>query len=114
MNAYGCCENMNRKYDAVTKYIPNLRQIAVSAFSDIDIAAEKIGGTSVMSWKLNPTDVFHTFDEKRIHDMIAHGMEVSRGNPLIVELREAQTCCGHIEYGASWINICMDLARNYE
>lgn len=114
MNAYGCCENMNKKYDVVTRYIPNLRQIAVSAFSDIDIAAEQIGGKYVMSWKVNPTDVFHTFDEKRIHDMIAHGMDVSKGNPLIVELREAQTCCGHIEHGSSWIDICMDLARSYE
>ncbi|MCI8731668.1 MAG: hypothetical protein HFH57_11175 [Lachnospiraceae bacterium] len=114
MNAYGCCEKMDAKYDAVARHIPNLRQVAVSAFSHIDIAAEKIGGRYVMSWKVNPTNVFHTFDIEKIREMISHGMEVSRGNPLIVELREAQTCCGHIERGISWVDICMDLARNYE
>jgi len=114
MNAYGCCEKMDLKYDVVAKYIPNLRQVAVSAFSDIAVGAEKIGGKHVISWKVNPTDVFHTYDEQRIRKMIAHGMEVSKGNPLIVELREAQTCCGNIEYGSSWVNICMELAKEYE
>lgn len=113
MNAYGCCENMDRKYDVVSDYIPRLRQVAVSAFSDIDTAAEKIGGKYVMSWKVNPTDVFHTYNADRIKDMISHGMEVSKGNPLIVELREAQTCCGHVEYGSSWVDICMNLAKKY-
>lgn len=114
MNAYGCCEKMDMKYDVVEKYIPNLRQVSVSAFSDIAVGAEKIGGRHVISWKVNPTDVFHTYDNQRIRKMIAHGMEVSKGNPLIVELREAQTCCGHIEYGSSWVDICMELSKEYE
>ncbi len=113
MNAYGCCEKMDVKYDVVTKYIPNLRQIAVSAFSDIKIGAERIGGDYVISWKVNPTDVFHTFNPDRTKKMISEGMAAANGNPLIVELREAQTCCGHVEYGISWVDICMELAQQY-
>lgn len=110
---YGCCEVMDKKYDVITEAIPNIRQFSINCFSDIDIAAKKLGGRYAMNWKVNPTNVFLTYDENRIENEIRHALEVTQGMPVIAELREVQTMNGHMERATWWINKAMELVYKY-
>ncbi len=53
LNYYGCCEPLDKKID-ILKKIPNLRKISISAWANLDIAAEMIGRDYVLSYKPNP------------------------------------------------------------
>ncbi len=110
---YGCCEVMDKKYDVILDAIPNIRQFSVNAFSSIDIAAEKLNGKYVMNWKVNPTNVFLTYDEARLENEIRHALEVTKGMPIIAELREITTMNGHVERGSWWIDKAMELVYKY-
>ena len=110
---YGCCENIDKKYDVIKAAISNVRQFAVSAFSSIDTAVEKIGGDFVMSWKVNPANVFMSYDEDRIRKELEHGLSIAKGMPCVLALREAQTVNGHLERGFKWCDIAMELVEKY-
>jgi hypothetical protein len=45
---YACCEKMDDKIDIVEKYIPNLKAVSVSGFSDINVIGEKLAGKPVI------------------------------------------------------------------
>ena len=53
-SAYGCCEDMTNKIDYLKK-IKNIKQIAITPFSNVEICAEKIGEDYVTSWRPNPS-----------------------------------------------------------
>ncbi len=53
---YGCCEALDKKID-ILKQIKNLRKISISPWSDVEIAAEAIEKSYVMSAKPNPSAV---------------------------------------------------------
>lgn len=51
---YGCCEDMTNKIKYL-KNIKNMRQIAITPFSDTGKCAEQIGSEYVTSWRPNPS-----------------------------------------------------------
>lgn len=53
LNYYGCCEPLHNKLE-ILRSVPNLRKISISAWADLDIAAEKIQNKYVISYKPNP------------------------------------------------------------
>lgn len=53
LNYYGCCEPLHKKIEVLEK-IPNLRKISISPWSDLEIAAAKIGRKYIISYKPNP------------------------------------------------------------
>lgn len=111
MVAYGCCENIDGKYDIVLDAIDNIREFSCSAYSSIHRAVEKVGGKYVICWKPKPTNVFATFDPKRIEAELRHGMEIAKGMPIVVKLCEIETMCGHIDRAQYWIDTAMELAH---
>jgi hypothetical protein len=59
LNAYGCCEPLDRKLEFV-KRIPRLRRVSISPWADVRRSAEGLQGDYVFSWKPNPACVADT------------------------------------------------------
>lgn len=108
---YGCCEPNDRKWDAIFRTFPNLREVSVSHAADLEIAAEAIGGRAVFSWKPNSTTL--TFaGEEAIRGQLAEGVEKTKDCHLIVSLRDNLTLGGRPELASQWTRIAMDLAQS--
>ena len=56
LSYYGCCEPLHGKIDKLRRF-KNLRRISITPWADVDVAAEKIGGDYVLSYKCNPAFV---------------------------------------------------------
>jgi hypothetical protein len=54
---YGCCEHLHDRMDRVLKYIPRIRAVSVSPWSDVNKMAEILDGKMVYSRKLNPVHI---------------------------------------------------------
>lgn len=53
--SFGCCERLDNKLDLLIEAFPNLRKVSSSPYSNLDIAAEKLGNRYVISFKPNST-----------------------------------------------------------
>ncbi len=82
---YGCCEPLDQKFDLILKHIPRLRRVSVSPWCNRKIAAEKLRGRCIYSWKPNPV---------LVSGPTANWDEVERGTRET--LRMARGCCVEI------------------
>lgn len=76
--SYGCCEPMDEKIDVIARFIPNLRILSISPYSNIPTAAEKCRGKYVMAFKLHPSLPVN-FDENRTRKYIRELLQMSDG-----------------------------------
>ncbi|VBB04962.1 Hypothetical protein LUCI_0168 [Lucifera butyrica] len=113
LNCYGCCEKLDKKYDIILKHIPNLREVAVSLVSDLQIAAEKLKDKYVYSWRPHPTSMISLYDENYIRGEIARAFEITKDCHVIVCLRDTQTLHGEPYRASRWTEIAMELAKNF-
>jgi len=107
LSTYGCCEDLTNKIDML-RQIPNLRRIAVTPTADIGRCAEQIGGSYVISWRPNPTDmVSAAFDEGRIRRIIREGLSACRDNGCVVDitLKDIETVQGEPDRLSRWVRI---------
>jgi len=111
--SYGCCESNDKKWDNILRTFENLREVSVSHVSDTEIAAEKIGGRYVLSWKPH-CGVIAVFDEKEIYEQLKAGFETFKNCHMICCLRDNITLFGHPERVSKWTDIAMELAKEYE
>lgn len=64
---YGCCEPLHNKIDLLSRRFPNLRRISITPWADVDVAADRIAGRYVLSYKSNPAYVAGTsFDPEPV------------------------------------------------
>ncbi len=94
LGCYGCCEPMDRKYDAVFRHITNLRRISVSPWSDVELAAENIRDRAIFSWKPDPARLCAGFDEAEIYDWLCRVAGQTRGCIVEIILKDIRTCGG--------------------
>lgn len=92
MGCYGCCEPMDNKYDIIFRHIKNLRRISISPWSDIRIAAERIGKRAIFSWKPNPAAICCGFDEDEIVQMLRETARATRDCISEIILKDIRTC----------------------
>lgn len=92
--SYGCCEAMDVKIDSVAKYIPNLRILSISPFTDIELAAEKCRGKFVMACKLHPEQLVD-FDPLRLERYIRRLLELTQGCCITLNFAELFYYDGH-------------------
>lgn len=108
---YGCCEPNDRKWSAIFRAFPNLREVSVSHAADLRLAVEAIGRRAVFSWKPNSTML--TFaSEEDVRRQLAEGMEEAKDCHLLVCLRDTLTLGGRPEIAERWTRIAMDLAQS--
>ncbi|NWG12906.1 MAG: hypothetical protein HXY20_05145 [Acidobacteria bacterium] len=113
LNCYGCCESNDRKWDRIVRHIPKLRELSVSHASDLRIAAERLGGDYVFSWKPHPVEMITLFNEDRIRATLRKAFEITRDCHVIVCLRDTQTLQGEPERAARWTRIALEVSEEF-
>jgi hypothetical protein len=111
---YGCCEPLHNKDDIVEK-IPNLRKIGVTAWADVNVAAEIIGGRYVVSNKPNPASVaVAALDEDALRRELGATLEACKRygvRGLDITLKDISTCMGRPENIFRWEKIAMEMVE---
>ena len=109
---YGCCEPLHDRIESLES-IPNLRMISISPFSDVGVAAEKLGDRYVFSWKPNPAQLVGSFDSEAVERSIRHTLDVTAGCVIQMVLKDTHTCEGRPERFTEWTRIAKRLAEEY-
>lgn len=76
---YGCCEPLDKKYDMIFGALPNFRRLSISPWSDIHLAAERIGKTAVYSRKPNPAQICFGFEDRVIEKGLRELKDATKG-----------------------------------
>jgi len=116
LSAYGCCENMNKKIEAI-KAIPNLRRIAITPCSDIEICSEQIGSKYVASWRPDPTSMIaYELDEDRVRKEMRRAFSIFKKHHCIfdVTLKDVMTIHYSPDDLLSWNRIVRDEVENFQ
>ena len=93
LSYYGCCEPLHTKIEKLRRF-KNLRRISITAWADVDSAAEQIGKDFVLSYKPNPAFVASpTFDPEPVKAEIKKVMEACKrnGTPCEFILKDIST-----------------------
>jgi hypothetical protein len=114
LNSYGCCENGDNKWDVLKRKIPNLREVSVSAFSDLQVAIDNLQDDYVLSWKANPTEMLSVYSPENQRKKMTSVIEMSKDVHIVLGLREAWTVYGEPKRAISWVDETMKLAQKYE
>ncbi|HHW47183.1 MAG TPA: hypothetical protein GXX14_00995 [Clostridiaceae bacterium] len=107
---YGCCEKLDDKLDDILE-IPNIWRISVSPWSDINIAAEKIGRKCIYSRKPNPSFVAEKIDEEAVKNDLKNVLEAAKGCNLEIILKDLRTCGGNPENLIRWVDIAQSICK---
>ena len=103
---YGCCEPLHNKIDKLRRF-KNLRRISITAWADVDSAAEQIGKDFVLSYKPNPAFVAdQTFDPAPVEAEITKVMEACKRNETPCEfiLKDISTTANNYTNLTQWVN----------
>lgn len=88
---YGCCEALDDKFDLIFKEIPKIRRLSVSPWSNIHIAAEKIGKKAIYSWKPNPI-ITTGFNKDEIAIKLKEVAQATKNCTTEIILKDIRTC----------------------
>jgi hypothetical protein len=113
MNAYGCCEANDQKWNRIISHIPNLRELSVSHAANLEVAADALKKDYVFSWKPHP-GLIAAFDETTVRKELKKGLETAKSCCVVVCLRDTQTLFGEPERAWKWTAIARELAAEYE
>ena len=109
---YGCCEPLDHKFDLLISRIPNLRWLAVPAWSNRALAAEKIGKRFVYVYKPNPAYVCApspAWDEAERE--IRGTLEIARGCAIHIVMKDTHTFCHDPGRITRWAKMASRAAR---
>jgi len=102
---YGCCEALDKKYDAIYKHITNIRKLSVSPWANIDEAVEKIGQRAIFSWKPNPIEICTGFDEVELEKQLKEVAQKTKDCYMEIILKDIRTCRHTNEHLVKFIHI---------
>ncbi len=109
LSYYGCCEQVDKKWNNVTKHIKNIRIVSVSNWTNPEAMAEKLGKNYVFSKKPFPAYVSSPTadwdavekDAKRVAAAVK-----KEGCPTEVILRDVySTTCTPLDRAKRWVKI---------
>jgi len=111
---YGCCERLDNKIHLLKK-MRNLRKISITPWSDIDIAAEKIGTDYVVSVKPNPANAGPSFNEDTVRSELKTIISAVKKHNCSFELvlKDISTVCYKPQNLTRWTQIAMEMVQNY-
>ena len=105
LNAYGCCEPLHDRLDYVCT-IPRLRRVSISPWCDRRVAAERLGGDYVFSWKPNPARIaMERFDEELIRRETRETLEIAKDCGVEIVLKDTHTCRNEPQRFDRWCRI---------
>lgn len=113
LNCYGCCENQDKKWDAVRRWIPRLREVSVTAYCNFEHAIKTLEDKYVLCLKPKPADVVLTFDKEKIKNDLINLMSMAKDSHVCINLRELETVKNEPQRIQYWIDTAMELAEKY-
>jgi hypothetical protein len=102
LNEYGCCEPLHDKLDDVLK-MPGIRRISASPWADVHKFAEKVGRSTIISWKPNPSWLSGGYNPDWILEQLETSVKALKGCAFEIILEDLRTCAGHPERIAEWV-----------
>ncbi len=101
---YGCCEPVDKRLDMLLRDVPNLRRVSISPWSDRKLAAEKLAGRAIFSWKPNPALVCTPKpDWDEVERVTRETVEIARGCCLEMVLKDTHTFCNDPDRVGKWV-----------
>ncbi len=104
LSCYGCCEKVDEKLDDILT-IPNIWRISVSPWSDINLAAEKIGRKAIYSRKPNPSVVSVNTDTSIVKKETEAVLKAAKGCQVEFVLKDLRTCNSNPNNIIKWVEI---------
>ncbi|MBR6763106.1 MAG: hypothetical protein IKM13_05075 [Clostridia bacterium] len=115
LSYYGCCEPLHGKIEQLKRF-KNLRRISITAWADVDIAAEKIGSNYILSYKPNPAFVaLPDFDPAPVEAEIRHVLEACKrnGTPCEFILKDISTTASNYTNLTKWVETANRVIDEY-
>lgn len=115
LSYYGCCEPLHNKIDNLRQF-KNLRRISVTAWADVDIAAEKIGKDYILSYKSNPAfAALPVFDPAPVVAETRKVLEACRRNDTPCEfiLKDISTISENPQNLSNWVKTVNSVIDEY-
>jgi len=106
---YHGCEDLTRKIDVIRR-LPNLRRFHVSPWTDLRVAAEKLGDGMVLETHCNPATTTLSLDRGQMRREIKHIVDVAGDRIVDVNLSDIQTVGGNPEILTAWAQIAQELS----
>lgn len=107
LTGYGCCEPLHDKLDYVLK-LKNIRRISMSPWTNLAVAAQKLGRRAIFSWKPNPATLVGNFDEGYIRRYIREALQTTRGCVVEVVLKDTHTIEQRPQRMDRWLQIAKE------
>ena len=102
---YGCCEPVHSRWH-VLRRLPNLVSVSVSPWADEEVMARELAGEYVYSRKPAPSLVSTgVFDENAIRADLRRTLELTRGAPVEIIMKDVHTLNGEPSRLARWVEI---------
>lgn len=114
ITTYGCCENNDTKWEAIKRWIPNLREVSVPEYCNYRTCVEHMEDKYVLCFKPKPAGQIISYDPEKIRREMKELMEIGKDSHIIIRLNDLETVCNDPDRVINWTNITMELAREYE
>lgn len=108
LNYYGCCEQLEQRFEKVERGVPRLRRVSVAPHAHQRKLAEQIAGRYVFCRKCDPVPVCVGFNEEAIRADLRHTLEAARGQTLELILKDTHTVQHEPWRLARWVEIARE------
>ncbi len=115
LSYYGCCEPLDSKIETLRQF-KNLRRISITPWANPDIAAEKIQGDYVFSYKSNPAYVgMKKFDPAPVIEETERVVKacIKNNTPCEFIVKDISTVCGNPNNLTLWAQTVQNVIDNY-
>ena len=111
LNAYGCCEPLDRKM-AEVKQIPRLRRISMSPWIDPELGATELENKYIFSYKPNPALMAQpTWDPDHVRRGIREFLGKTRGCVVEMVMKDTHTCLHQPHRMSDWVRMAKEEAE---
>jgi len=105
LNCYGCCEPLEKRWHII-KYLPNLRRVSVSPWSDTERMVEFLEDKFIYSFKANPSDIAsEKIDASSIRNKIRVNLRKTKNSILEIIMKDNHTLGKNPENITRWVRI---------
>ena len=103
---FGCCENLDSRWEGIEKYIQNLKAVSVSPFSDVFRMGEQIGGRYIFSRKPHPAYLSSSCpDWPKAEEDIENTLKAAKNCTLEIILRGVYSVFGNRSALNQWVRM---------
>lgn len=108
LNYYGCCEQLEQRFEKVERGVPRLRRVSVAPHAHQRKLAEQIAGRYVFCRKCDPVPVCVGFNEEAIRADIRHTLDAARGQAFELIMKDTHTVEREPWRLARWVEIARE------